>query len=408
MILTETIFWGLASASTWCALKRIMDHNESANDETTGAESTDTTQATSTGTSGNAPPDKKQKEKQTEEIQILQARWGLSSGDVDVTKKVQAMVVKEGTRDVLRIPASFDFNKEFGDPAWFQRKKLRIVALVGGKPYVDVVHEIRSKDLVVYGSSQDVVNQTGGFDLDEEEITPRHSANEEGSGSAEESEEHPCHPVMTRIITTFSAVKKSHGDKPFSEIELEDFLVACDAVSDMVSLFGTSFLPVRANITDNIQKIQACMKKAQAAGAEHHNKIGPLINAEKAAGKHKKDGTVCLSALWLKRALDFMVVFLECLSANDSTDKAAQTAYKTALGPWHGWILSTTCTTAMRMVPGRPQLVQILFPGGLNGAKEEDVIRKSLTHLLSSGLSPIVGKMDKWYSDQGLDFTDKV
>ena len=52
---------------------------------------------------------------------------------------------------------------------------------------------------------------------------------------------------------------------------------------------------------------------------------------EKAA---RTDGSICVSTLWLKRALNFMVEFFILLSDGMDTFDASQQAFKQKLAPW--------------------------------------------------------------------------
>ena len=89
-------------------------------------------------------------------VQILQARYGTSSKDVDVTSVVQNMVVD----NVLTIPKSLNLNSVFGDPHSFRRKKLRLIGHIKGKPFVESLSEIRWKDYVLDGRIKSVVESS--------------------------------------------------------------------------------------------------------------------------------------------------------------------------------------------------------------------------------------------------------
>ena len=79
----------------------------------------------------------------------MQARYGTSSKDIDVTTIVQNMVTDN---NMLKIPRSLSFNKVFGDPHSFRRKKLRLIGSINGKPFVETINEIRWKDFIIDGS----------------------------------------------------------------------------------------------------------------------------------------------------------------------------------------------------------------------------------------------------------------
>ena len=47
------------------------------------------------------------------------------------------------------------------------------------------------------------------------------------------------------------------SDIPFQNEKIENICISAELIAEFISLFGTSFLPVRANVTDNVQKIRA-------------------------------------------------------------------------------------------------------------------------------------------------------
>ena len=47
----------------------------------------------------------------------------------------------------------------------------------------------------------------------------------------------------------------------FGDVATESFLVPCLHVADLIDSFGSSFLPVKANITDNVAKIRKKIAK---------------------------------------------------------------------------------------------------------------------------------------------------
>ena len=90
-------------------------------------------------------------------IQIVQARYGTTSKDVDVTDLIQAMVVQgDDWVCYLSIDKTFNFNKAFTDPAKFRRKYLRLIALVDGKPYTNNIYEMRKTDFFLQSGVKSV------------------------------------------------------------------------------------------------------------------------------------------------------------------------------------------------------------------------------------------------------------
>ncbi len=425
-------FWGLATLSSIFAFNSISNGNSNK----------DNTNMPSTAEKVKTSPDYNDKKKNKTDknknnssnhkiasgVKILQARYGTSSKDVDVTSIVQNMVDEQ---NVLKIPRSLSFNKVFGDPHSFRRKKLRLIGQVNGKPFVDTINEIRWKDFTIDGSvKNDNDNNTDGDegvdneDIEQKEESVINAPSSDGNGS-----NYTYHPCVNTIMNDFKMLASSNVDT-FAELWTEPFLQACLHVANLIDLFGSSFLPVKVNITDNVAKIRKNVKRkmiSSGAITEERDdndddtypdmKIGELIQFEVNNKVARKDGSVCISALWLKRALDFMVEFFVLLSNGLDTFDASQKAFKTKLAPWQGWTLQITCKTALRLIPSRASFVKIFVPNMARdslytedyGQKERQVeaLKEVLKNLLNCGLSKTVEQMDSWYTEENLDFPDK-
>eukprot|EP00943_MAST-04B_sp_MAST-4B-sp1_P006424 g6424.t1 len=419
-------FWGLATLSFIFAMNSISNGNSNSKHNTNMSSTVKKVK-----TSPNYNKKKKNKSpnhKIASGVKILQARYGTSSKDVDVTSIVQNMVDEQS---VLKIPSSMSFNKIFGDPHSFRRKKLRLIGQVNGKPFVETINEIRWKDFSIDGSvKKDNGNNTDGDEgagtlyIEQEDENVVAAPSSDGNGS-----NYTYHPCVNTIMNDFKMLASSNVSS-FAELETEPFLQACLHVADLIDLFGSSFLPVKVNITDNVAKIRKNVKKMMISSSAiteegddnddykyPDTKIGDLIQVEVKNKVARKDGSVCISALWLKRALDFMVEFFMLLSNGSDTFDASQKAFKTKLAPWQGWTLQITCKTALRLIPSRASFVKIFVPNmAQKSPSREDydqkelqveALKEALKNILNCGLSKTVEQMDSWYTEENLDFPDK-
>ena len=320
-------------------------------------------------------------------VDILKATYGTNGKEKDVTTIVRSWV-KDG--NYLEIAKQVNFNNVFGDPAPFRRKKLRIVALVSGEPLIDVVRESRDKDFVI--DARHVV-QSPTPESSRVDVSP--------------------HQLVSQISVDFTELSKT----PFHNLPVETLLTACLNVGDVVGLFGASFMPVRANITDNVAKIRREIARRRNNGEVLEGQamaIENLIEYEVGKKKHKVDGSITVSTLWLKRALDFMVFFFNEMAKSDMKSVvAAKAAFAKTLSPWQGWVLQTTCNAAMRMVPARGKVLKILCPSwgeedGKGAKRLNDAMSHVLKGILKTGLEKVVGEMDAWFIAKALDFSDKA
>ena len=210
-------------------------------------------------------------------------------------------------------------------------------------------------------------------------------------------------PLVEEITLSFRRLQSS---LPFEQVELEGLLVACGRVGDMVALFGASMLPVKANITDNIKKIRSHTDDHAAETST----LREFIESEVERGIQKEEGGVCLSALWLKRAMDFLVVFMNQFAVcGSSSSNAASAAFSASLEPFQGWMLRTTCKAAMKMVPSDKKLLRSLCveEDGQEREVDGEKVKAALKELLEA-VRPVVEEMDEWFEKKGLNFPDKV
>ena len=132
-----------------------------------------------------------------------------------------------------------------------------------------------------------------------------------------------------------------------------------------------------------------------------------LVGFERSKNNEKKEGSVTLSCLWLKRALDFLDRFLKKYIHGHTTTLAAKEAYETELAPYQGWVIRTTCKTAMRMVPSREKVGQTLLKSTVDPIFWEQTVMEELSLMMAS-FSVVVQDMDSYFEREGLDFKDKV
>jgi hypothetical protein len=424
-LLCEIIFWALACASSYYLGSSYSYFSSSST--TSASATTPAATATATVTESVAAPAAPNKKTPPLGIQILQARWGTTKKDIDVTQQVQELIVQDEdttttTRFTLSIPKSFNFNQMFGDPAMFRRKYLRIVALVDGEPYVNAVYELRKKDFVLKSGrgAQDKEADSKAVEEQEQEQDKQQerqldTTNNDGGNrsttvstitttASNSTSTSMCHPVVSNIEKTYKAMSAV----PFQNQSVEMICEGAEVVGEFIGLFGTSFLPVRANVTDNVSKIRAkCHLIVTNDPQLSLTTIGEYIGYERARHDEKKEGSVTLSMLWLKRALDFLDLYLKKFIHGDTSKDAARVSFENTLAPYQGWFLRTTCKTALKMVPSREKLGTIIMLANVEAMYWDQIVNEELKMLMSS-FSVVVHDMDSWYDQEGLDFKDRA
>jgi hypothetical protein len=185
--------------------------------------------------------------------------------------------------------------------------------------------------------------------------------------------------------------------KPDGKLDMPSFLAACDDVVKIVDKLGAFLSTVRGDINGNITKCRAAMAKSEGVAL-----LEDLCGKEMEGGIQKSEGTVCLSLLWLKRALAMIIGMVANLADPSYADKklsvCVQDSYKNTLAPFHGWIVSTAVSTAMGMAPTRETFNKSLA----NGASDEQIQADMKEFAAAS--EPLIAHIQTYFDANGLDY----
>lgn len=117
-----------------------------------------------------------------------------------------------------------------------------------------------------------------------------------------------------------------------------------------------------------------------------------------------KWGEGIVEVLWTKRALDFILRFLNSamlIDTQQSLSHAASVAYAEVLKPYHGFMVSSIVTLAFKLAPSRKNFIRTLGFSDLAHAQE------TLRGFLVSA-QPVVAKVHQVLTQHNCDFDDKV
>eukprot|EP00920_Eleutheroschizon_duboscqi_P037770 GHVT01090436.1.p1 GENE.GHVT01090436.1~~GHVT01090436.1.p1 ORF type:complete len:170 (-),score=41.57 GHVT01090436.1:811-1320(-) len=118
--------------------------------------------------------------------------------------------------------------------------------------------------------------------------------------------------------------------------------------------------------------------------------------------KNKRSGVVSL--LWMKRALHFILTFLEktiLSGAHRSAYENAREAYEFVLKPYHGWLVANVVVVAFNLCPTKEQLCKKL---GFHDMEDCRVKVRSLLEVAS----PIIEEVDALLLQHECNFPDKA
>lgn len=195
-----------------------------------------------------------------------------------------------------------------------------------------------------------------------------------------------------------------HGFLPVPEdnrIETKSFL---DAASEVVPFFDvlgpTAFAPVKSDINGNIKKL----REKFAKDPEKFKTLQDIVDSEIAEKSTKVKNSATDALLWLKRALQFIIVFLrEVLTGEEDLVKCAKKAYENSLKRYHGWMVQGVFSLAMKAVPYRKDFIDKLGRGKVD---EETVLKemKECVDLLEANVEVV----EQFYQKNDLDSSKVV
>lgn len=134
-----------------------------------------------------------------------------------------------------------------------------------------------------------------------------------------------------------------------SKIKTEEFLSACSDFVKFLDLFGKTFAPAIYDMSGNITKIT----KTYEENYDMNEYLEDMLLAEKGVGEQ-----IATDALmWLRRGLNFLMVFFELLCLDESKQEDlsvfVREAYSNTLKMYHGWITRNFFNLLAGMTPKR-------------------------------------------------------
>jgi len=149
------------------------------------------------------------------------------------------------------------------------------------------------------------------------------------------------------------------------DILVSEFLNSCNGIVEFVTFLCTAFLPVKSDIQGNITKIN----RVYETDPTKYASIKKLLEAESIASPGKM-GVATDALLWLKRALEFILVFLEALvndyhsgQPSDTLVGISQAAYESTLKQHHNMIQRGLFAVIIRATPWRKDFMKTMALG---------------------------------------------
>jgi hypothetical protein len=191
-----------------------------------------------------------------------------------------------------------------------------------------------------------------------------------------------------------------------SSIDTVKFTEACEAIANVYdALFSVGLMA--SQLKGDILNSSGTVKKAYLKSPGNCDTLEHLIEYElKTIGKDKcrtDKSTGIIGLLWAKRAVQFIMVYLDLLGTRGdlSSSACARQTYETVLAKYHGWFTSKTLSGLMGLAPSRDDIFLKL---GLKPGPDASKAIAEMVAITSQIVSTIQGLLDKY----DLDFPDKV
>ncbi|GFY53463.1 glycolipid transfer protein [Trichonephila inaurata madagascariensis] len=187
------------------------------------------------------------------------------------------------------------------------------------------------------------------------------------------------------------------------KIEFVPFIEASKGIVKFVELLGTLFTPVRQDVQGNINKLS----QIHSSDEKKFSTVNDIIEVEIKEGKLGID-----ALLWLKRALEFVHVFLFSVvedskndSHNESLSSFFQKAYEETLKPFHGMLVQKLFGWMVLAGPSRKSLM-ILLSNGEDPAPEDEIIEEMDSYIQQLGSN--ISAINNIFETHNLVFNQKV
>lgn len=190
-------------------------------------------------------------------------------------------------------------------------------------------------------------------------------------------------------------------------IRTKEVAVAARTVVPMYdSIFGKGILA--STLKNDIENSSGKVEDARALFPAERQYIEEFVLHEigqRGVDYIRKDHNAGVkNLLWMKRALDFIISFMEKCILGDPTltsKECAREVYNRILQPYHGWTLGSLIKMAFNLCPSRDTLLIKLGFTDLDVAKEK-------AKLLLACVRPVIDEIDRLLKENHCNFPDKA
>ncbi|XP_046462235.1 glycolipid transfer protein-like [Daphnia pulex] len=193
------------------------------------------------------------------------------------------------------------------------------------------------------------------------------------------------------------------GPTEDEKISADEFLLASTHLANFFGILGTVFTPVQSDIAGNVKKLRKFIEDNPGKVVYVNDII--LLEA------NSTESIAIDALLWLKRALEFTMVFIDDIvcdskngTANEDLRPLCLQAYEKTLKKYHGWMVQQIFNLVSRACPWRRDLLLSL---ALGKTDMESIVLAQMEEVLVN-LKKNVAIINRLYVTYNLNLDVKV
>ncbi|KMZ72595.1 hypothetical protein ZOSMA_161G00460 [Zostera marina] len=186
------------------------------------------------------------------------------------------------------------------------------------------------------------------------------------------------------------AIEKLYSERSSTTVILvptSSFLSISNLLLLLLDKIGPTMAVLRSDIQTNVQRLE----ERYVMNPSLYSNLVEILKREREEGVAKRRNSCSRAVVWLNRSVEFGLDVMERLMKDKglSVEEAVEEAYCSKLKPWHGWISSAAYKVALRMIPNRIELTELVMGNQRDYSMMEDEIR-----VLGSIVQPILDEIN--------------
>ncbi|KAF3789468.1 Glycolipid transfer protein 3 [Nymphaea thermarum] len=213
------------------------------------------------------------------------------------------------------------------------------------------------------------------------------------------------------IQTALDAVRQMRSGGDGCRFSTLHFLTICNSAVTILDKIGPTMRVLRQDLRQNIEVSSVYLSRANdeiAPRLQMMYKTNPssfsslteMVKKEIEEGSARKPLSCTRAVLWLTRSMDFVMSFLSKFVADADRDlvQIIEESYSATLQPWHGWISSAAYKVALKLIPERKVLMNLI----MEEREDHGAIKEEINSLVSS-FTPILNEIHAFLATLRLD-----